>query len=179
MAEVEWVKLELDVASFDSVPFDPRLQNLRALGFRFPSLTDVGNTEPNRFRLYELNAECSKDIPGRGSFHSWDEYQQVRLNAPSFDPAGVTVAVEGEEWIGMSAVSHREGFDYAFAEMTGTVRSRRGRGIATSMKLYGIAFARERGLATIRTVHHPDNEAMIALNRRLGFVDAEWSYPNT
>ncbi len=76
----------------------------------------------------------------------------------------------------MSGHSHRGGYDYAFAEMTGTVRSHRGRGIATAMKVAGIAFVRKLGVTNIRTVHHP-GKAMITLNRKLGFVDGAWDYP--
>ncbi|CAN5699059.1 hypothetical protein BH24ACT5_BH24ACT5_29970 [soil metagenome] len=38
------------------------------------------------------------------------------------------------------------------------------------MKVLVIARVRSLGVPTIRTVHHPDNEAPIALNRRLGYV---------
>ncbi|WEV27151.1 hypothetical protein OYE22_19575 [Streptomyces sp. 71268] len=40
------------------------------------------------------------------------------------------------------------------------------------MKTYGMAFVRERGLPTVRTVHHPANVSAIAMNQRMGFVDA-------
>ncbi len=101
----------------------------------------------------------------------------MRLEADSFDPAGVFLAVADGRWVGMSGVSHREGVDYGFVEMTGTIREFRGRGVAITTKVAGIAFARGLGLSTLRTVHHPDNAAMISLNRRLGFIDAHWDYP--
>ncbi|MFI2027091.1 hypothetical protein [Streptomyces buecherae] len=40
------------------------------------------------------------------------------------------------------------------------------------MKTYGVAFVRECGLPTVRTIHHPANVSAIAMNRRMGFVDA-------
>ncbi|MCP3939752.1 MAG: hypothetical protein GY708_30795 [Actinomycetia bacterium] len=77
----------------------------------------------------------------------------------------------------MSAMSHRPENDYAFSEMTGVVRRYRGRGNALAMKVAGMAFIRDLGVSTVRTVHHPRNKAMINLNRKLGYVDATWSYP--
>ena len=38
-------------------------------------------------------------------------------------------------------------------------------------------FGAVHGLTNLRTVHHPDNVGIIALNRRLGYVDATWPYP--
>ncbi len=174
---VAWVKLELDLASFDPGRFGDDLRRVEDLGVVLTTLANLGDTPRRRQRLYELNAELSADIPGRGEFHSWEEYQRVRLEAPSFTPAGVTLAIDAGRWLGMSALSHRGGLDYAFSDMTGTVRSHRGRGIATAMKVAGIAFAREIGVTTIRTVHHPQNEAMIRLNRKLGYTDGTWDYP--
>jgi hypothetical protein len=41
------------------------------------------------------------------------------------------------------------------------------------MKVTLIDLVRELGVPEIRTFHHPDNEAPICLNRKLGYVDAE------
>lgn len=41
-----------------------------------------------------------------------------------------------------------------------------------AMKVMVIRLVRDLGIPEIRTFHHPDNEAPIALNRRLGYVDA-------
>jgi hypothetical protein len=46
-----------------------------------------------------------------------------------------------------------------------------------AMKTIGIGFAGLCGVDKIRTVHHPANTAAIEMNRRLGYVDAEWDPP--
>jgi RimJ/RimL family protein N-acetyltransferase len=173
----EWIKLELDVASFASDEFQIGVERVLHGGIVLTSLQELGNTTENQYRLFELNAECSADIPARGKFHTWQEYKRVRIETDSFDPAGVILALDGARWVGLSGLSHRDGVEYGFAEMTGTVRSHRRRGIATAMKVRGIGLASDLNLATIRTVHHPANAAMIGLNRRLGFIDATWDYP--
>jgi len=45
------------------------------------------------------------------------------------------------------------------------------------MKVRGMDFADRCGVTMARTVHHPGNHSMIALNRRLGYVDADWAHP--
>lgn len=177
LGAVEWVKLELDVSAFDPSCFAADARRVEDSGVRVTTLFELGDTPEHRRKLFELNAECSADIPSRGEFHTWEEYQELRLAAPSFLSRGVTLALDGERWVGMSALSHRAGYGYAFHDMTGTIRSHRGRGIATAMKITVVEFARQLGVGTIRTVHHPGNVRMIRLNRRIGYVDADWDYP--
>ena len=47
---------------------------------------------------------------------------------------------------------------------------RRGRGIATALKILCLTEAKKRGLTQMETENHGDNLAMLAVNRKLGFV---------
>ncbi|MDW8810185.1 hypothetical protein P1P68_36670 [Streptomyces scabiei] len=38
--------------------------------------------------LYELNKECSADIPERGPFPAYDEYHRLHFEVPAHDPSG-------------------------------------------------------------------------------------------
>ncbi|MEV7236913.1 hypothetical protein AB0N06_24000 [Streptomyces sp. NPDC051020] len=58
--------------------------------------------------------------------------------------------------------------------MTGVRAGYRGRGISVAMKAFGLRFAELCGVAKVRTFHHPANANAIALNRTMGYVDAEW-----
>ena len=172
----DWVRLELDPAAFDHQRFAPAVDRARSGGITFATLADLGDTDENRRRLYELNKTCSADIPNRGEFHTWDEYRRLRLDVASFTPAGAVLALDGDRWVGMSVISDhaREGF--AFQEMTGVIRSHRRRGLALAMKVIGIAFPQALGVRQVRTIMHPDNEPIIRLNRLIGYVDAgDWS----
>ncbi|MEV0587873.1 GNAT family N-acetyltransferase [Nonomuraea sp. NPDC050310] len=163
---VPWVRLALDVAAFDDSPFRDRLERARAAGVTFTTYADLADPRA----LYELNRTCSADIPGRGAFHSFDEYVAQRIDVPSFDPRGVVLALDpAGRWIGMAATSVHPGG--AFSEMTGVVREWRGRGLSLALKLLAVRFVRDAGLPVLRTVHHPANAAAIGMNRRLGFVD--------
>lgn len=57
------------------------------------------------------------------------------------------------------------------SEMTGVLRTHRGRGVSLALKVMAIRFAGSSGMPLLRTFHPPDNAFAIAMNRRLGFVD--------
>ncbi|QKW50531.1 GNAT family N-acetyltransferase [Streptomyces buecherae] len=165
-----WVRLELDVAAFDEERCAPYVRTCQAAGLRLTTLAELGDTPEHRRALYELNKECSADIPERGEFFSYEEFVRRRFDDPSYDPRGVVLALDGEAWVGMAATSRHSTF--AMNEMTGVRAAYRGRGVSLAMKTYGMAFVRECGLPTVRTIHHPANASAIAMNRRMGFVDA-------
>jgi hypothetical protein len=174
---VDWVKLELDLASFDPAPYEEFLEATLRSGITISTLAELGNIAKNQHRLYELNAECSGDIPGRGPFYSWPEYRRQRIDVESFDPRCVLIARRDGEWVGMASISAHPAKGFLFTEMTGVVRSERRRGLALTLKVRNMEFGAVHGLTDLRTVHHPDNVGIIALNRRLGYVDATWPYP--
>lgn len=169
---VDWVRLELGVETFNDATFQPYLQRAQTSGVRFTTMAEAGDTVDHRRALYELNRTCSADIPGRGTFYTYDEYVEQRIEVPTFDPRGVVLAIRDKSWIGMSATSLHPAKGYAFAEMTGVLAPYRGRGLSLALKLLAIRFVRASGYRRLVTFHHPRNTSAIAMNRRLGFVDA-------
>jgi GNAT superfamily N-acetyltransferase len=119
--------------------------------------------------LYRLFDELWLDVPfgltGAGPSH--EAFVAEVLQDPSFDPAGTMIALDGERWIGLAALER--GADYLLASMTGVVREWRGRGLARWLKLATIRHALESGFAELRTANDATNEAILALNRSLGF----------
>lgn len=179
---IDWVKLELDLTTFDASPHREVVRRVAATDIELTTLDRLGVGEAELRRLYELNMTCSADIPGRGTFHTWDEYRRARIDVESFDPRGIVIARTGSgddaEWIGMAGLSAHPARGHLFGEMTGVRRPFRRTGLATAMKIRSFDFARQFELTTLRTVHHPGNTAMVELNRRLGYVDATWAYPS-
>jgi GNAT superfamily N-acetyltransferase len=176
-SNADWVRLELDLAGFEADRFADVAAAVHSSGIALTTLAEVGDTIEHHRALYELNAECAADIPGRGPFFSWPEYRRRRLDVPSFDPGGVVLAVDGDRWVGLAASSDHRKQGFVFNEMTGVRREHRRQGIALAMKVHAIDHARRRGAPVMRTVHHPANVAMITLNRALGYVDADFPYP--
>jgi len=97
---VEWVRLALDLTTFDESRFEPYLQRTAAAGIALATLAEVGDLPGHPLRLYKLNRTCSADIPERGAFYSFDEYVAQRLEVPTFDPRGVVLAVQDDTWVG-------------------------------------------------------------------------------
>jgi GNAT superfamily N-acetyltransferase len=169
---VEWVRLELDLEAFEDERFEPSPHRCRRSGIDFTTMADLGDSAQRRRALYELNKTCSADIPGRGQFYTFDEYLNDRIEVPSYAPRGVVLAISNGVWIGKAATSLRLSAGDAFSEMTGVLPRYRGQGISLAMKLLAVRFARSRDVRWLRTHQHPANATAIAMNRRLGFVDA-------
>lgn len=155
MGTIEWVRLELPahVVLPDPPPLTP--------GVLLASMADLGDGDRLRHQVYELNKGCSADIPDRGEFFTYDRYEQQRFKADGFRADATVLAVAGDELVGMCAISQRPGRDWAFIEMTGVRRSHRRLGLATALKIEAIRRARGAGATVVRTIHHPDNAAII------------------
>lgn len=168
----DWVRLRLDVGAFDFAAYEAYVEQARDAGVELTSMAAIGGVNAaNRRSLYELNKICSADIPDRGEFYTFEEYEAKRIDVPSFRPDGVIVARDGEgTWVGFSATS-LQAAGHAFNEMTGVLREYRGRGLSLALKVVGIRFVKDAGYQWIDTMHHPRNDSAIAMNRRLGFVD--------
>jgi ribosomal protein S18 acetylase RimI-like enzyme len=165
------VRLRLDLRTFNAAPYEPYRQRCLADGITFTTMADVGDTDAHRRQLYDLNRICAADIPERGAFFTFEQYVAVRLAPDLYEPAGVILAIDGAAWVGFSYVSVQPD-DVAHVMMTGVLPSHRGRGLSVALKLPAIAYARSRGARWMYAEHHPANTAAIAMNRRLGFVDA-------
>ena len=159
----------LDVTNFDERPFTHYLTKNKADGYHFSTFAKLGDSLENRRKLYELNKTCSADIPGRGRFHTFEEYCQQRLENPAFRPNGVMLALKDGQWVGMASVSHRQNSDFAFSEMTGVLAAHRRHGLATALKLLVIRFVRDDiGVTAVRTVTDSENIGILKLNQLFG-----------
>ena len=164
----------LNLGDFDETPFVSALETCESAGIRFETLESLGDTAENRRNLYDLNKECSADIPARGDFYTLEEYIDFRFNRVAYDPKGVILALDQPSWVGLSISSNWDSKGFFFNEMTGVLPDYRRRGIATAMKLLGIRFAISCGVETIYTIHDLANDPAIQMNRQLGFVDTNW-----
>lgn len=120
-------------------------------------------------RLYDLDAELWADVPFglTGSVPTFEQYQALELADPDFLPQATFVALDGRRWIGLGVLMNGPGF--LLNSMTGVVRDWRGRGLARWLKLHTIRWALERGAAELRTFNDAVNDAILGLNRSLGF----------
>jgi RimJ/RimL family protein N-acetyltransferase len=159
----------LDLQRFDAAPFQPAIDNAQAGGITFTSLAALGDTEATRRRVYELNKLTAADIPGRGPFFSFEEYQQRRFGHAGYRAEGVILALDDGQSVGLTQVSIHPKDHFAFNEMTGVIREYRGRHIAQALKLLAIGYAQAQQMPVLRTFNDSANMPILAMNRKLGY----------
>jgi mycothiol synthase len=162
----------LDVTAFDFAPYEGHQQRVEAKGFRIATYQEL-ETDPQRDRkVYELEDDLARDVPQPDPYTPTSlEYFQARiLRNPDFLPDAYFLILQGEEYIGMSNFWRSTTPHHLQQGLTGVRRAYRRQGIALSLKLFGLRYAKNHGTTQIRTDNAVWNEPMLAINRRLGFM---------
>lgn len=177
-----FIGMSLDLTGFDDRPYDAVIERLQAEGFQFTSMEPLGNTEEAQRKLYELNDTGASETPGSEGNHPWLSFEDFREKVCSADwykPAGQMVVIDTTtgEWVAMSAITRFAGVDYAYNLHTSTLRRYRGRKLAQAVKVLALRFARDvLNVQTVQTHHNSKNDPMIAIDRKLGYVQTPGSY---
>jgi ribosomal protein S18 acetylase RimI-like enzyme len=160
----------LDLAQFNASAFQEILESVEAQGIRFLSFAELPRSADVQQRLYDLDQRIALDMPGGNWFPlTFETFQQQLFDDLSCEPQGKIIAVDGEEWIGLAIVLLYRESNAAYNFMTGVDRRYRGRKIGLALKLLTIQYAKERGLAYLRTNNDSENTAILALNQKLGY----------
>jgi RimJ/RimL family protein N-acetyltransferase len=160
----------LNVPDFDERRFAGLIEAVAATGIRFLSFAELGDTPETRAKLYAINRATSLDIPGSdGTFPSFELSSNWLFPAPWFRAEGQLLALDGDDYVGYCSVGYFQDTNTMYNFMTGVDRAYRGRKIAFALKLLAIRFAKSYGADTIRTNNDSQNEAMLAINRKLGY----------
>jgi len=96
----------------------------------------------------------------------WAEFDTGRLSAHRL------VAVEDGEvagWVAVTPVSHRESYAGVVEHSVYVAETARGRGVGAALMDALVASTEAAGIWTLQTSVFPENEASVALHRRLGF----------
>jgi RimJ/RimL family protein N-acetyltransferase len=164
------VDFALDVASFEPTPYTGLAAELQAKGIEIQSFAQLKHDPDRLMKLYELDWALWQDIPYFGQVvtkRSFAQFVADMVDSPTFLPAACFIAVKKGEFIGYSNLSETgEGLN---TEMTGVLRSERGQGVATLLKLSTIRYTQEQGVQRLWTVNDAVNTGIIALNQKFGF----------
>lgn len=135
------------------------------------ALSDLMHAVPDwKRRCWELDWEIVQDIPSpdppaRATF---EQYAQV-FEDPAFLRQSWFIALQGDEWVGMSVMETETATPGTFyTHVTGVRRGYRRRGIATALKLRGIEHVQASGGRFIET-DNDENNPILGLNLALGF----------
>jgi ribosomal protein S18 acetylase RimI-like enzyme len=161
----------LPMPTFEAARFADQKSQLEADGYRFSSLADEDSLAL-RQALHRLTDEAGQDVPTAIGIHpmTFDEWMHDWIDAPHFRPSGFAIAFHGTDVVGLSdIVSQTEGVGYMW--FTAVSREHRGKGLGLAVKVHALEAAPDLGLREIWTNNDPGNAPMLAINRRLGFVD--------
>lgn len=124
-------------------------------------------------RLYRLfNAvESDTPFPIDEVPTPFDVFRARSVDADTAIPEAFLIAIAGDEWVGFTEVRSVPGNPRRWSqELTGVVRSHRGRGIARLLKQASLRRAQQSGVTTVRTWNDTTNVAILRINRHLGFT---------
>lgn len=154
-----------DLVMFDPALFDDAVARVERQGIVLTTYAEWGDSAEHRRQLYALEEAARALQPFRETepyvvvlYDKWEEEFVKRELETVFLALGPD---DGE------AVGVVTGLEWYF---TGTHPYWVGRGIATALKVRCMGEAKRRGISFMETENHEDNAAMLAINRKLGFV---------
>jgi len=162
----------LTLAEFDPSKFADVVERVSESGVRIVSLVELKEKDPDwRKKLYELDWLLSLDVPeiDEPKKRKFEVYCRQTFDKPTFFPEGFFVALDGDEYVGVSMLD----LDLADptklkTDLTGVVRSRRRKGIATALKIRALSKAQTTEAEYVYTDNEEKNP-MYTLNIKLGF----------
>lgn len=163
----------LAAQSFDPTPFTDAAQKATAAGITVHSVAALAKSVPDwKQRLKELDWTITLDMPSTDTLTDpgFEHFEKTTLGNPSFLPDAWFVALDGDHWVGESALWRSEGDpEVLYVGATGVRREWRRKGIATALKLAAVQWAKDAGKREIRTWNAQQNRAMLSINEAMGF----------
>ena len=162
----------LDPASLDLDEWSRYTRQVAEQGIEIKTVAEL-ESDPNRDRkLYELEWLIDRDVPSPEppSKVPFEEFQKV-WERKNLVPDAWFVAIDNGEYVGMTNLwTSQANAKLLYVGLTGVTRSHRKRGIAMALKVRSVEFALQKGFSEIRTWNETNNQAMLGINNRLGFV---------
>ena len=153
------------------------LRKAEAGGVRFAHLPELVKGEDLFRRYYDFIGVMMKDVPvfGERPMIAFDLWHKYVTSDPTFDPNNVIIGVDGDAWVALCDLQIMESGG-AYHGLTAVDRAYRGRGLSTAIKVYGLQYAKAKGVPYVRTNNHSANERMLAVNRKFGYTPAPGFY---
>lgn len=162
----------LELAHFDEDKFAAITPQVEALGIRLASFADVAQSEENIRKLYDINGVAALDDPASdGAYINYENYKKVVFGASWFQPEGQMIALDGDKFVGLSAISYSAEEQIGYIMISGVDAAYRNRKIMQALKLRAITYARAMGATRVVTHVETVNTPMRAINQKFGFVE--------
>jgi mycothiol synthase len=158
---------------FDDRPFQDAAARAAARGVQIATLPDLQRRDADWLpKLHHLYATLSRDVPiPERAMISPEGLAEFIGGQPGSLPEACYIAVAADaSYVGVSFMHRAVGEPTLIQKLTGVLAEHRGGGIATALKVATMVFARTHGYETISTWIETNNQPMLALAERLGFV---------
>ncbi|MFD0671225.1 GNAT family N-acetyltransferase [Cohnella sp. GCM10027633] len=170
--------LELADARPDLLGETQLFEELAREGIRFATLAEVGATEENERKLYEVFSETARDIPGfTGEVPNIDDWRKWYFQVEGYTPKCVLLALnEEDQCVAVSNIPYKTATNGMYHEYTGVRLDYRGRKIARALKIRAVQLAKQLGASYLKTDNDSHNLPILRINRSLGYVPLRGSY---
>ena len=162
----------ITLAEFDPSTYTDVVERVRESGIRIVPLEVLKKEDADwRRKLYELDWVLSLDVPeiDEPKKREFEVYCKQTFEKPTFFPEGFFVALDGDEYVGVSMLElNLADRTKLQTDLTGVIRSHRRRGIATALKVHALSKARATDAQFVDT-DNEENNPMYTLNVKLGF----------
>jgi RimJ/RimL family protein N-acetyltransferase len=169
----------IDPGQADTSEFQRYSIKASQAGIEFSTLEQELRDDPKCYpKLYELVQTAFRDVPiaDTPTDTPYDQWLAFEMKNPNLIPQAYMIAKNGDRYVGTSVVWRLKKEPRSLYQgLTGVLREYRGKGIAVSLKLRVLNFARKNGFDNIRTFNASTNEGMLSINMKLGFKrDLAW-----
>jgi mycothiol synthase len=163
----------LDVDAVDLSQLPTAVRKWNDAGVEFTTLEKEGATDPHVLKqVFGLVTVGFADVPRMDPYEPWtqDRWEKSDMDGPKFVPDAWFLAKSAGAYIALSYAEKEPGSPgVLLQELTATRPEYRRRGLAFTLKLHVIEYARRHQFHQIRTTNDSSNEPMWKLNERIGF----------
>jgi GNAT superfamily N-acetyltransferase len=163
---------KLKVTAFDPGRFAAKVAAIQDSELTVKTLATLLAEDPEcKTKIYDTMWELLQDVPMPDPLtrYPFDVWERRIFENPNFLPDAWFVALDGDEYAGLTMLWRSGKPGQLETGLTGVRRAYRRRGLATALKVMAIQHAHEQGFIEI-TTDNEENNPMFQINRQLGFV---------